>query len=162
MAYFQPMDVKRIGSTESHLVVPLFDRYRVFYRQPSNPELARCFIEARLDNNESTIFVAMDGETAVGFVQLYPLFSSVKAARNWILNDLFVEPAFRKRKIGRVLIQTALCFAREQGGKFVELETGVDNVVAQGLYERMGFARQTTGADCFIYRIELAGPGNIS
>ena len=151
------MDVKRIGITESHLIVPLFDRYRVFYQQPSDLGLARRFIEARLENNESTIFAAMEGETAVGFVQLYPLFSSLRATRDWIINDLFVEPACRRRRIGHALVQQALRFASEQGGNFVELETGPDNIVAQGLYERMGFARRTAGTDYFIYRIDLAG-----
>ena len=151
------MDVKRIGITESHLIAPLFDRYRVFYQQSSDPDLARRFIEARLENNESTIFAAIEGETAVGFVQLYPLFSSLRATRDWILNDLFVEAASRKRRIGHALVQKALRFASEQGGNFVELETGPDNIAAQRLYERMGFERRTAGTDYFIYRIELAG-----
>jgi ribosomal protein S18 acetylase RimI-like enzyme len=155
MAYFRSMDIKQIDGAESHLVIPLFDRYRVFYKQPSDPDLAGRFIQARLDRNESTIFVAMEGDTAVGFVQLYPLFSSVSAARNWILNDLFVEPAFRRRRIGGALIQAALDFSREQGGKFVELETAVDNAVAQELYERIGFAKRIPDTSFFLYRIDL-------
>jgi ribosomal protein S18 acetylase RimI-like enzyme len=155
MAYFRSMDVKRIDGTESHLVIPLFDRYRVFYKQPSDPDLARRFIQARLDHNESTIFVAIEGNAAVGFVQLYPLFSSVSAARNWILNDLFVEPAFRRHRIGGALIQAALNFARETGGKFVELETGADNAIAQEIYERIGFARRMPDTGFFLYRVDL-------
>ena len=122
-----------------------------------DPDLARRFIEARLENNESTIFAAMEGETAVGFAQLYALFSSLRATRDWIINDLFVEPAYRGRRIGHALVQKALRFASEQGGNFVELETGPDNIVAQGLYERIGFARRTAGTEYFIYRIDLAG-----
>ena len=36
----------------------LFDRYRRFYRQPSDVAAARAFLQARLDADESVIFVA--------------------------------------------------------------------------------------------------------
>jgi ribosomal protein S18 acetylase RimI-like enzyme len=148
------MNIKRINSAESHLVISLFDQYRIFYKQPSDPDLARRFIEARLDRDESTIFVAMEGGTAIGFVQLYPHFSSVRASRDWILNDLFVDPAFRGKQIGLALLRMALNFASEQGGTFVELETGVDNANAQRLYEGVGFARRQPCTDYLTYRID--------
>ncbi len=52
------MDIKRIIATEHHYVVDLFDKYRIFYNQPPDKELADRFIKERLENNESAIFVA--------------------------------------------------------------------------------------------------------
>ena len=151
------MEIKRISSFESNLVVELFDKYRVFYKQPSNIELANTFIQARLDNNESVIFVAMKSEgiqiTPIGFMQLYPKFSSGKAIKIWVLNDLYVEPEYRKQGTGERLIQTALKFAREDGASYVELSTAVDNHNAQSLYESLGFIRQEPSSDFFNYRI---------
>src|SRR5215469_7546293 len=70
----------------------LFDAYRVFYRQPSDPGKARDFLGERLERGESVIFLAHDGGgAALGFTQLYPCFSSVAARRLWVLNDLYVE-----------------------------------------------------------------------
>ncbi|MFV1979747.1 MAG: hypothetical protein ACC655_01210, partial [Rhodothermia bacterium] len=80
--------IVEVGPDDLDVLVPLFDAYRVFYEQPSDPERARTFLTARMRMGESTIFLAgLDGEPA-GFVQLYPSFSSVSTARIWILNDL--------------------------------------------------------------------------
>src|SRR6185437_1518505 len=89
------MYIKRIDFSEYQLVTALFNKYRIFYNQPSDIRLAERFIKERLENNESVIFVALiddDGKPApVGFTQLYPLISSMRAAKNWLLNDLYVE-----------------------------------------------------------------------
>lgn len=151
------MKIKQIDGAESNLVVDLFDKYRVFYKQPSDLELARRFIQARLDNHESMIFAALvqhGGDVIpVGFTQLYPGYSSVGAFKYWVLNDLYVEPGYRKQRIGEALVRVALDFARGRGARFVELSTGVDNYVAQGLYEKIGFEKQQRDTLFLTYRI---------
>jgi len=153
------MKIMQIDGAESNLVVDLFDKYRVFYRQPSDPGLAQRFIQARLDNHESMIFAALvqhGGDVIpVGFVQLYPGYSSVGAFKYWILNDLYVEPAYRKQKIGEALVRIALDFARGREARFVELSTGVDNFIAQGLYERVGFKKRAQDESFLTYRMEM-------
>ena len=123
----------------------LFDGYRVFYKQPSSPALARAFIEERLRRDESVVFIARDGgnREALGFTQLYPMFSSVSARRIWVLNDLFVAPAVRKRGVARALMDCARDFAREAGALRLILETAEDNHAAQALYESLGYIRES-------------------
>ena len=118
----------------------LFDGYRVFYKQPSDPALARAFIEERLRLGESVIFIARDdnGE-ALGFTQLYPMFSSVAARRIWVLNDLFVASTARKRGVARALMDRARDFATGKGALRLILETAEDNHAAQALYESLGY-----------------------
>ncbi len=153
------MEIKKINNSEIDLVADLFDKYRLFYEQKSDLELARNFIRTRLDNNESIIFVAIiqsNGNTIpVGFTQLYPKYSSVRTIQNWILNDLFVEKNYRKQGIGERLIRTAMEFALNSGSQFVELSTAVDNFTAQGLYESIGFEKQEPDLNFFKYRINL-------
>jgi len=150
------MEIIRIGYEQRELVIPLFDQYRTFYRQPPDPALAAAYISARLKAGESVIFAAMNGgETAAGFTQLYPNYSSVRAVRNWVLNDLYVVPAWRGKGVGRQLIDTAAAFAKEQAAVHLQLETGVENVIAQKLYEDMGFVRQRPAADFYLYRLTL-------
>jgi len=153
------MEVKRINSHEVSLVTDLFDKYRMFYKQPSDITLAQTFIRDRLENNESIIFVAVvrndDNETPVGFTQLYPGFSSVRAIKNWILNDLYVDTGFRKQGIGETLIKSAMEFAKKEGAKYVELSTAVDNYTAQSLYTAIGFKKQEPDKNFISYRISL-------
>ncbi len=121
-------------------LAPLFDGYRGFYAQASDPELARDFLRARLGNGESVVFLAtLDDGAPAGFTQLYPMFSSVRAARTWVLNDLFVAPAARRHGVARALLDAAARFARDDGAIRLELETTPDNLQAQALYRAHGW-----------------------
>jgi ribosomal protein S18 acetylase RimI-like enzyme len=153
------MYIKRINNTERQLVVNLFDQYRVFYNQPSDTTLAENYIKQRLENNESVIFVALESingnDVPVGFTQLYPTFSSVRAVKNWILNDLYVDAQHRKKGVGENLIQAAMEFAKNDNATYVQLETAADNYNAQRLYESIGFVKQQPEEGFFVYRIAL-------
>lgn len=151
------MDIIRINNKQVDLVADLFDKYRVFYKQQSDIESAKQFIQTRLDNNESVIFIAFDNDQSrpVGFTQLYPTYSSVRIVKNWILNDLYVDNEYRKQGIGEKLIQTAMNFAADNNAKFVQLSTAIDNYTAQSLYEQIGFEKQEPETDFYTYRINL-------
>ena len=153
------MHIRQIISTEHYLVTHLFDQYRQFYGQPSDPELATRFIKERLSKGESVIFVAIETEnsadTPVGFTQLYPTYSSVRATKNRILNDLFVAEEHRRKGIGEGLIQAALQFAADEGCTYVQLETAVTNTGAQQLYEAIGFIKQEPETEYLTYRMSV-------
>ncbi|MGE7602326.1 GNAT family N-acetyltransferase [Peribacillus sp. NPDC097675] len=137
------MFVQKATLNELHSLSELFDLYRVFYEQPSNLEGANEFLRERLRNEESVVFIALDEENSLGFVQLYPSFSSIGMQRTWILNDLFVKESARKKGLGEKLLQAAITFAEETGAKGVSLETGKENAKAQRLYERFGFVKES-------------------
>jgi GNAT superfamily N-acetyltransferase len=122
-------------------LVPLFNGYRMFYRQPDDDALARAFLRERLALRESVILLAADDAQALGFAQLYPGFSSVAARRLWILNDLFVLPSARGRGIGHALLARAERHALDTGAARLTLSTGADNHGAQALYESQGWLR---------------------
>ena len=153
------MQIQRIDTSTLYLVETLFDKYRVFYQQPSDVTLARQFLQQRLSNNESVIFAAADnqnGETIpAGFTQLYPLYSSVRTQKNWILNDLYVEANYRKQGIGRKLIEAAMHFAKGEGATYIQLETMPDNTNAQRLYESIGFEQYNPFEGELVYKIGL-------
>jgi ribosomal protein S18 acetylase RimI-like enzyme len=150
------MEIIRINNTQVDLVAELFDKYRVFYKKESDIELAKQFIQTRLDNNESVIFVAIDSDRSmpIGFTQLYPTYSSVRVVKNWILNDLYVDKEYRKQGIGEKLIATVMNFAKENNAKLVQLSTAVDNYTAQSLYERIGFKKQEPETDFYTYTVD--------
>ncbi|MGE7904980.1 N-acetyltransferase family protein [Peribacillus sp. NPDC094092] len=137
------MSIQKATLHELESLTELFDLYRVFYEQASDPGRAREFLRERLTNGESVVFMAHDEGNPIGFVQLYPSFSSVSMMRSWVLNDLFVKESARKKGFGEELLNAAITFARDAGAKGVSLETGKDNVNAQRLYERMGFVRES-------------------
>jgi ribosomal protein S18 acetylase RimI-like enzyme len=133
--------VQTLQATLEHLddLVPLFDAYRVFYKQPSDFEAAREYLQARLEREECTVFLAYDEAQAVGFTLLYSTFSSVILKPLMILNDLYVIPEARGSRIGERLIERAAAHAKLVGATFLRLRTANDNVSGQKLYERSGF-----------------------
>jgi ribosomal protein S18 acetylase RimI-like enzyme len=135
--------VRQAGRSDAERVAPLFDAYRQFYEQPSDLALARAFIAARLEREESVIFLAERDGRPVGFVQLYPLFSSTAARprRLWLLNDLYVAPEARGSGVARALMQRARRLAEETDAVGLELATAHTNVAAQRLYESLGWRR---------------------
>lgn len=122
-------------------VAILFDQYRQFYKQPSNLPAARHFLFERMINKESVIYLAFENKTAVGFMQLYPSFSSISLDSVWILNDLYVLPEYRKHGVGRQLIETGMTLVKQREDKGLALSTAHDNRSAQSLYETLGFER---------------------
>jgi ribosomal protein S18 acetylase RimI-like enzyme len=144
-AHETPVSTSRATLEDLDALTTLFDDYRVFYRQSSDPALARAFIEERLRRDESVIFVTRDGgnREALGFTQLYPMFSSVSARRIWVLNDLFVAAAARKRGVACALMDRARDFAKQAGALRLILETAEDNHAAQALYESLGYVRES-------------------
>jgi GNAT superfamily N-acetyltransferase len=122
-------------------LVPLFDAYRVFYKQTSDKEGAEKFLFERFEHGESVIFMAKDNEEAVGFTQLYPIFSSVSMQRLWLLNDLFVMEQGRRKGIAEKLMKAAKDFATLTRAKGLTLSTAIDNHDAQRLYERLGYKK---------------------
>jgi len=123
-------------------LVPLFDGYRVFYKQPSNTKDAQAFLLERFKNKDAIIFMAYDNDKAIGFTQLYPLHSSVSMQSMYLLNDLFVDSDYRGQGIGEALIEKAKQLCITENNKGLAIQTAFDNP-AQHLYERLGFEKDT-------------------
>lgn len=136
------IEIKKATLTDINLITPLFDAYRVFYKQHSNLDAAKQFLKDRLTNRESIIYMAFINNEAVGFTQLYPLFSSVSMQAMLLLNDLYVDNHYRNKGIGEALINKAKHYCTENQLKGLGIQTAHDNP-AQHLYQRLGFVRDT-------------------
>jgi len=118
----------------------LFNLYRIFYEEEDDLEKASRYISERFNREDSEILVAQEGNTElVGFVQLYPSFCSVSAVPILILYDLYVDHSHRGKGIGRLLMNAARDFAKDNGFRRLELSTAKDNHIGQSLYESLGY-----------------------
>jgi GNAT superfamily N-acetyltransferase len=133
--------VRQAGLDDLDALVPLFDGYRQFYGQPGDLDLARSFLKERFASLQSAILIAESDGRAVGFAQLYPSFSSTRAQRIYVLNDLYVAPTARRLGIGRALLMAAADFGRRAGAARLALSTQRNNTSAQALYESCGWVR---------------------
>lgn len=134
--------IARATTDDVDAITPLFDAYRQFYNQRGEAERTRCFLADRPKTGQSVIFVCHaigNRAAALGFTQLFPIFSSISIASAWILNDLYVVPASRRAGVGRSLLAAAHESARTSGAIRIELVTQRENKAAQLLYESLGY-----------------------
>ncbi|WP_312076380.1 GNAT family N-acetyltransferase [Chryseobacterium sp.] len=117
----------------------LFDQYRIFYHKDSDISAAEEFLKERIQKEDSEIFVAENEGKLVGFVQLYPLFSSTRMKRYWLLNDLYVNENFRGKGFSKELIFEAQEMAKSTNSAGILLETGKSNDIGNKLYPSCGF-----------------------
>jgi ribosomal protein S18 acetylase RimI-like enzyme len=133
------LTIRRANEDDLDPLATLFDAYRQFYAQPSDVQRAHDWLQARLQRNESVLLLAERHDAMVGFAQLYPMFSSVRTARLWILNDLFVAADARRQGVARALLEAAARFGRDDGAAGLMLETSRDNQPARALYLAAGW-----------------------
>ena len=148
--------ISRAGPADLDALAVLFDAYRQFYGQAPDLARARQWLRERLRFGESVVLVARRGDEAAGFVQLYPMFSSVRTTRTWILNDLYVDAALRRKGVARALLDAAALFARDDGAAGISLETTRDNAAARALYRDAGWHEDETQW----YSMALSPPGS--
>jgi len=131
--------IKRASIDDISQLSEAFDQYRIWYRMESDIEKAKKFLSERMQSNESIIFLAEEDGKTLGFTQLYPLFSSTRMQRLWLLNDLFVYSDHRGKGISKLLIEAAKKHCLETGGCAVSLETEKNNTIGNILYPKTDF-----------------------
>ncbi len=134
------MNYRKAENRDLDYLSELFDKYRVFHLKETDVESAKNFLAERIYNNDSEIFVAENTENKlVGFVQLYPLFSSTRMRKLWLLNDLFVNPEHRSKGISIGLINKAKELVEKSNACGMFLETEKSNMIGNNLYPKTGF-----------------------
>jgi len=136
------MIYRKVAIEDLNPISELFNAYRVFYKKENDIDAAKEFINDRITNKDSEIFIAENSNNEIiGFVQLYSLFSSTRMKKLWLLNDLFVNPKHRGKGVSVGLINKAkeLVIKTKACGMF--LETEKTNRIGNNLYPKTGFTR---------------------
>jgi GNAT superfamily N-acetyltransferase len=127
-------------------LLPLMRGYSDFYEVDPSDEALLDLSRALIANPEydGIQLIARDGESgeALGFATIYWMWSTSRAARIAVMNDLFTADAARKRGVGETLIRACLDATRERGAVLLQWQTAIDNHTAQALYARVGGIRE--------------------
>lgn len=90
-----------------------------------------------------TIFLGELDGTLAGLLVLRTV-PTVSAAQDWAeITELYVQPAFRRKGVGRALIEAALAYARHRGCTEVHLLVDPQNTPAISFYKAVGFRRNS-------------------
>jgi GNAT superfamily N-acetyltransferase len=121
-------------------LLPLFDAYRAFFAGGRDGRSSE-FLEKRLERDEAVIFIARCDAETVGFITLYPLWSSWYCRRIWFLSDLYVAESARNRGMGAGLVEHVVAYAKETGASSVMVELPRREPHLKRFYAKLGFAQ---------------------
>lgn len=126
-------------------LLPLVRCYCDFYNvSPSDSSLlalSEALIDDPVHDGLQLIARAEDGR-AVGFATLYWTWSTTRAARIGVMNDLFVAAQERGSGVAERLIETCAQQCRTRGAVTLNWQTAPDNLRAQTVYDRVGGKRE--------------------
>jgi GNAT superfamily N-acetyltransferase len=134
------MLVRPAAESDIPALMPLMRGYCEFYeaKPPDSglAEMARALVAATDD--EGLLLVADDGAGPIGFAAVGWKWSSLRAARIAVLEDLFVAPEARGKGAADALIEECGARARANGAPVLTWLTAPDNHRAQAVYDRVG------------------------
>jgi GNAT superfamily N-acetyltransferase len=133
-------------------VLPLADRHRpdwerlyaayaAVYRARQTPEMRAAVWAWIMDPThelEALVAEAAPGEgRAVGLAHFRPFARPLAATTGGFLDDLFVDPDFRGRRVADALIRAVAAIGRERGWSVLRWITADDNYRGRALYDRV-------------------------
>jgi GNAT superfamily N-acetyltransferase len=133
-----------VGEDDLADLLPLMVDYCAFYATAPPPDQLMALSRALLDEpeREGVQLIARDESgRAVGFATVYWTWSTTRAARLAVMNDLFVAPDARGAGLARRLIDACADRARAGGAAVLEWQTAPDNTRAQRVYDATGASR---------------------
>jgi ribosomal protein S18 acetylase RimI-like enzyme len=140
-----PADLPAIGRLGALLVEAhhQFDARRFLAPQPGTAAGYASYLGSQLGKPDVAVLVVEVGGEAIGYAYAGvegPDYMSLRGPAG-IIYDIVVDPRFRGRGLGRVLLEATLAFLRSRGAPRAVLSTAQQNEAAQRLFARAGFRR---------------------
>jgi len=110
-----------------------------FYKKP-RPDIEKLhqLIQTLLQKKEGVQFVAEQEGKLIGFATLYFTFSTMKADRYTVMNDLFVIEPLRDTEVEAHLFLECQRYTQEHQFTHMSWITAADNKRAQRFFDKMG------------------------
>lgn len=99
-------------------------------------EKQRAGLQMLLDSPKTAIWVAERRGRVVGMVTVQLMISTAEGGLSGLLEDLVVSSAYRRRGLGKALLNAAVKWSREQGATRIQLLADGRNVPALIFYRK--------------------------
>ena len=138
------MLIAEVTETDLPDLLPLVRAYCDFYEVTPGDDELLALSRALIADPELEGFqlIARDSNgRALGFATVFWTWSTLSAAREATMNDLFVHSDARGLGLADALIEECRERARRRGAVSLNWQTAKDNLRAQAVYERVGAKR---------------------
>ena len=143
--YGESHSIRTAGDSDLDDLLPLMRAYCDFYGTSPSDEALLTLSRSLLDDpeHEGLQLIARDPDgAAVGFATIFWSWSTTRARRIAVMNDLYVTPEARGSGLAERLIAACADRCRAHGARRLEWQTALDNSRAQAVYERVGAVRE--------------------
>lgn len=136
-------DIESLGKLGARLVQEHyeFDRRRFLAAREGTADHYGAFLASQIEDPDVILLVAENEGRVIGYafgaIEGYDYLSLRGPAG--VVHDLIVEPGYRGRGVGRLLLNAMLSDLQSRPVPRVVLSTAKRNTSAQRLFERMGF-----------------------
>jgi ribosomal protein S18 acetylase RimI-like enzyme len=124
---------------DAAVLAEMVDAFNVEYGRPAGlhtPESIRR--DGFGDEPAFRALIAWDGEMAAGYTIWYPTWESVTPAHGVYMQDLWVRPDDRSRKVGRALVAALARIVTQRGATHLWWRVDEDNLRGQAFYRSIG------------------------
>jgi GNAT superfamily N-acetyltransferase len=129
------MDVQRLHA----------EHHPEIFKMPDTEDFAVSFFETMLSDSTVSIFIAEDGEDALGYIVCKlierPENPFTFAARTLLIDQISVRPPVREKGVGAALMKRAEILAYDLGAQRIHLDSWVFNLGAHAFFERLGYQK---------------------
>ncbi|WGV57446.1 GNAT family N-acetyltransferase [Brevibacillus brevis] len=116
----------------------MYDYIVGFYQNPRPPiEKIHNLIQTLFEKQNGIQFVAEQNGKLVGFATLFFTYSTMKADKITVMNDLFVIEQFRDTEVESQLFLECQKYSQEHGYANMTWITSTDNTRAQSFFKKM-------------------------
>lgn len=137
--------IKIVAAEDFGELLPLVRAYCDFYEaSPSDEDLLSLF-EALIEHPDCEglqLLARSPAGEPVGFATLYWTWSTTRAGRSGVMEDLFVAPDARGSGVVEALIEQCVAQCRRRGAGPLSWQTAPANARAQRVYDRVGATRE--------------------
>jgi len=150
--------VRRASVGDAATVATLLDAFNREFETPTPgvPWLVTRLRDLLAGQDVAALLV---GEPAVGIAVLSFRLNVWYPGPVALLDELYVEPDHRRRRLGHALLEAACAYARERGCEVLEINVDGEDVDARRFYEAHGFTNTEPGQTepMYYYFRELDG-----
>ena len=146
------MEIKLVKMNKVDAILTPFTNYMIFYEREINQDEFRDYFASIIQDDRVFIYTAQVQDEIAGLMVIYQTYSSFECGKILFLNDLWVEPKFRKMGVGQAFMTKIKDLAKEENCKRIDLQTNITNKKARALYEKNGMI---TDAEFINYAVKL-------
>ena len=147
--------MKRASPNDVQQLVTMMDEFYAEGGYPLNHErAAEAFATLLADERLGCVWFIQANGQDVGYVVLTLCYSMEYGGPSAFVDDLFVRLPFRRAGLGTAALTEVRAFCAKRGVRAIHVETGRDNIAAQAVYRRVGFAQ----TDRQLLALRLANP----